>query len=107
MRSQIHTYNFFDTNDNPEGGQCYGNGFCIAWQKGPLGQGDGRKEPNGAFVEDVIAAVLNRLEFYQSSRFACAENAIAIDYLQKALGTLEFRTNRRIDNNTEGTHQGS
>ena len=93
---------------NPAGGVVCGRGFTIAWQNGPLGRGEERKEPNGAFVEDVIAAALQRLEFYQTvgdGKFACAENEKAITSLMDALRELDNRTKRREAEGTEGTHK--
>ncbi len=90
----------------PAGGTTFGNGFAIAWQNGPLGRGPEREEPNGAFVEDVITAALDRIEFYQDGRFACEENARAIEHLKLALQALESRTRRREQQQVEGTHQG-
>jgi hypothetical protein len=49
----IHT---LDVNGNPGGGVTDGVGIHIEWQDGPLGRGGDRSEPNGAFVEGVIAA---------------------------------------------------
>ena len=95
---------FSDDNGNPAGGQTYGAGFCIAWQNGPLGRGAERIEPNGAFVETIIAAAKDRLEFYQRSRFKCQANATAIEYLEKALIELNNRTKERESRNVEGTH---
>jgi hypothetical protein len=91
----------------PEGGQTFGNGFAIAWQRGPLGKEAERKEPNGAFVDDIIAAAMDRLEFYQRSKFRCEENGAAINYLKGALAILKRRTERRETQGVEGTHQGS
>jgi len=70
-----------DSEGNPAGGKTEGVGIQIQWQNGPLGRGAERKEPNGAFVEGVIAAALDRLKFYQTAsggRFNCRENALAM-----------------------------
>jgi len=88
----------------PHGGTVKGTGLEISWQKGPLGRGTERKEPNGAFVETVIAAALQRIEFYQASGFACSENASAIQNLKSALSVLDFRTQQREGAGVEGTH---
>lgn len=93
-----------DAEGRPAGGASSGRGFAISWQNGPLGRGDERREPNGAFVEDVLAACLDRLEVYQASEFACDENADAIAYVRDALARLEARTARRIAAGVEGTH---
>ena len=81
-----------DTNGNPAGGINQGVGFTISWQNGPLNRGADRKEPNGAFVENVIKAVIDRLEFYQSSKFKSSYNEDAIADLKCALKTLNQRT---------------
>lgn len=88
----------------PNGGQTYGLGFVLNWQKGPLGRGPDRQEPNGVFVETVIAAAAGRLEFYQASRFACEENAKALEHLKAALEILDSRTKKREERGVEGTH---
>jgi hypothetical protein len=93
-----------DTNGNPAGGVTCGKGFTISWQNGPLGRGVERKEPNGAFVETIIAAAKDRIDFYQRSRFACEENANAIKHLTAALDVLNARTKLREMKNIEGTH---
>ena len=102
--------NFLDDNGNPAGGSVQGVGLRISWQNGPLGRGTDRKEPNGAFVETVIVAAINRIEFYQTAsdgRFACDENAAALDSLHVALAILNERTARREAAQVEGTHEGS
>jgi hypothetical protein len=78
--------------------------MCLSWQHGPLGRGETRQEPNGCFVETVIAAVIGRLEFYQASPFTCEANADAIVYLQHAAEVLEARTRDREARQVEGTH---
>jgi len=90
---------------NPAGGWVKGTGLEINWQDGPLGQEDERKEPNGAFVETVISAVIQRLEFYQESKFKCDTNANAISHLNNALSHLEARTADREERGVEGAHK--
>lgn len=95
-----------DANGNPAGGVTTGRGIRIEWQNGPLGRSeDGtRIEPNGAFVEGVIAVALDRLEYYQASKFKCRENALAITKLEEALHWLNSRTQKREAQKVEGTH---
>ena len=93
-----------DDDGNPAGGSTYATGVRIIWQNGPLGRGPDRKEPNGAFVEDVIRAAINRLEFYESSKFRCDENEKALQHLRAALAALEARTADREAMGVEGTH---
>lgn len=100
------------TGGNPTGGHCQlrvtdklrvdRNVLHVLWQRGPLE--DGR--PNGAFVEDVIQAAIQRLTFFQEhGKFACGENEEAISHLEMALEKLGNRTSRRKQAGTEGTHE--
>ena len=104
MRSTVTSNHFSDGNGNPAGGTTYGNGFAIGWQNGPLGRGPDRIEPYGAFVEDVIAAAIDRIEFYQGSKFHCVENAVALGHLKAASEVLQERTRERERREVEGTH---
>jgi len=97
--------NIIDKQGNPAGGYVSGVGLRIDWQNGPLGQGDNRQKPNGAFVETVIAASIERLKFYQESEFKGEENARAIQFLDQALDVLNERTKSREKRGVEGTHQ--
>lgn len=102
----IESNHWTDLRGTPMGGATYGKGFAISWQNGALGGPSGvRSEPNGAFVEDVIQAAVDRLEYYQGSKFACQENAQALDYLSLALSSLHSRTKSREARGVEGTHQ--
>ncbi len=108
MQIGFHAKNSVDENGNPAGGVVVGTGFTISWQDGPLGRGEDRKAPNGAFVEDVIAAVIQRIEHYQTAqngRFYCDENAAALASLTAALYALDERTKMREARQVEGTHQ--
>ena len=107
MQDKFEATNDKDEDGNPSGGRVTGTGLTITWQNGPLGRGADRQEPNGAFVETVIASVVNRLEYYQDSKFKCRENALAITKLEEALHWLNSRTSRRETQEVEGTHSGS
>jgi len=107
MQAKFEAVNLNDDNDNPTGGTVQGTGMDISWQNGPLGRGEDRIEPNGAFVETVIAAVVQRIQYFQGSRFECRENALAITKLEEALHWLHSRTSRRETQDVEGTHQGT
>jgi hypothetical protein len=107
MLGKYEAKNEVDGSGNPAGGYVKGVGLSIDWQNGPLGRDGDRKEPNGAFVETVIAAVIQRIEHYQSLQFKCRENALAITKLEEALHWLNARTNRREAQKVEGTHQGN
>ena len=107
MKQGFTAIHFEDNDGNPYGGHTYGTGFAIAWQKGPLYTTDGllRLKPNGAFVEDIIDVVINRLKYYQGTKFACNYNEYAIAHLEKAQETLEARTADREERKVEGTHK--
>lgn len=105
MKQVITEHHDVDASGAPMGGTSTGVGIDIRWQNGPLGRGDDRKEPNGAFVEGVIQAALGRLEHYQGTQFKCRENALAITKLEEALHWLESRTANREKRKVEGTHQ--
>ncbi|KKL50634.1 hypothetical protein LCGC14_2303550, partial [marine sediment metagenome] len=101
--------NNVDEDGLPAGGNVTSIGLSIEWQKGPLGEeGPDRKVPNGAFVETLIAAALQRIEWYQEvndGKFRCDENAEAINHLSDALYILDERTKDRQARGVEGTHQ--
>ena len=94
-----------DANDRPAGGISSGRGFAISWQNGPLGRGNKRREPNGAFVEDVIDTVIDRIRFYNDAGFSCDENIAAIAHLAAAAEVLDSRNKRRETAGVEGTHE--
>ena len=104
MDQRVVSKNEVDENGNPAGGTTTGIGIDIRWQDGPLGRGADRKAPTGAFVEGVIRAALERLYFYQDSKFKCRENALAITKLQEALHWCQHRTAEREARDVEGTH---
>ena len=106
MRQELkEVVNTTDENGNPTGGHVKAVGIEINWQNGPLGRGSERAEPNGAFVETVIAAALQRIEYYQASKFKCLSNENAIKHLQIALNWLDIRTKEREEREVEGTHK--
>lgn len=110
MHQELEQVHHLDEHGNPAGGKTSGIGIHIEWQDGPLGRGEDRAEPNGAFVEGVISAALGRLRFYQTAsegRFACVENRDAIHGLERALLRLDQRTQRREEEGVEGTHEGN
>lgn len=126
MRNGFSSEHWDDANGKPAGGITQGLGFVISWQNGPLGActcpkdnveiahaaANGvhlrgiceRKQPNGAFVETVIASVVDRLEHYEAGEFASDYNAEAIVHLNEALRILNERTAAREARGVEGTH---
>lgn len=105
MIQELNENHQLDGDGKPAGGFTLGRGIEIHWQDGPLGRGEDRAEPNGAFVEGVIQAALGRLNFYQSTDFKCRENALAITKLEEALHWCQHRTAAREARGVEGTHE--
>lgn len=105
MQQELLENHLTDAKGLPMGGNTDGLGISIKWQNGPLGHGESRKDPNGAFVETVIGAAIGRLEFYQDTKFACSYNAMAILHLGIALEHLKTRTADRTARQVEGTHE--
>lgn len=104
MQQQFTQEHFVDEDGMPAGGYAVGTGIDIRWQDGPLGRDENRQEPNGAFVEGVIAIAIGRLQFYNSGEFRCRENSLAITHLEEALHWCFARTAEREAREVEGTH---
>lgn len=96
--------NRFDDDQMPSGGHVVGTGMTIVWQEGPRGSLPNQDPPNGAFVEDVIWAAIQRLKFFQGTQFEHRHNAEAINHLDLAMAHLEARSDEREDRGVEGTH---
>lgn len=109
MIQGITAVNDVDKDGNPTGGTVRGRGLDIRWQDGPLAvvdtDGNSRREANGCFVETVIAAAKQRLEFFQGSKFNSSFNKDAIYHLEQALLALNARTEDRMVRGVEGTHE--
>ena len=98
----ISIVNDTDSQGLPAGGHALGRGLSVQFQPGPV------KEVGavvGAFVEDLLVVAINRLEWYQSGRFACAENGRAIEMMNGALDLLNERTAERRKRGVEGQHK--
>ncbi|HBF6159283.1 TPA: hypothetical protein KOU50_002088 [Clostridioides difficile] len=71
----------------------------LSFQEGPIKE----QGVNGINNEDVILAVITRLEAFQDSPYACRENEKAIEKLEECLMWLRKRTLDRQMRNVEGT----
>lgn len=117
INPSLRAINGTDSNDNPTGGSVglivrnvntdNLEALRILWQNGPRGLEDGTlTEPNGAFVEDVLWAALQRLEFFNSNRkFMCRANSLAITHIEQALQALKDRQLERSHRGVEGKHE--
>ena len=96
-----------DKDGNPTGGDTFiyfphpdATAITIRWQDGivePEGQ-------NGAFIEDVLEAARQRLQFFNSTKFRCRENSLAITKIEEALMWLDARTKTRVTQGVENTY---
>jgi len=105
-RNKLMAQNRTDRDGNPTGGSVEGVGLRVDWQDGPLGRPP--KLATGAFVDDVIEAARQRLEFYQKAsggKFACRQNAIAITKLEEAMHWLWARRMERESRGVQGEHK--
>lgn len=59
---------------------------------------------NGITHEVLLAVLIDRLEGFQSGKFACDENAEALDHIRHAMKALQSRTLKRVARGVEGTH---
>ena len=98
MRQPVTENHKLDVNGNQAGGTTEGVGIKIDWQDGPLGRDANRKEPNGAFVEGVIAAAIGRLKFYNSGKFSCRETRWRLRIWKKLFtGAMRGRGTGKIE----------
>lgn len=59
---------------------------------------------NGLTNEALLAILVDRLRGFQSGKFACRENALALTHLEDAGHWLAHRTAMRLRRGVEGTH---
>ena len=107
MKAPYEAQNDVDDQGRPAGGYATGTGMTIFWQNGPLRDPETGEttEPNGAFVETVLDAVIQRIEHYNETEFRCRENSLAITHLQEAAHWLQARQEERTARGVEGTHK--
>jgi hypothetical protein len=81
------------------GAEVAGKFGIVKFQKGPI------KEfgVNGCQQKDLLAIVLHRLQGFQSSNYACRENALAITKIEEAMHWLNHRTAERRARGVQGT----
>lgn len=70
----------------------------IKFQKGPV-QEEGL---NGVFLEDLLLIVIDQLEHFQNSEFACVENEDTLRHLRDALHSTRSRQYERSLRNVQG-----
>lgn len=81
-----------DEGGNPAGGSASGPGYNFRWQDGVV------KSPeaiNGANVVDILESVKQRMEFFNSGKYRCRENSLAITHIEEAIHWCEARIRDR------------
>ena len=73
----------------------------ILFQNGPIQEAG----VNGISNEALLAIVEDRLLGFQSGRFACRENSLALTKIQEAMLWLLKRTRHRMARGVEGTNE--
>ena len=95
MLDSFTAENKADANNLPAGGSVRGTGLSIDWQNGPLGTGADRREPNGAFVETVIEAARQRIEWVLRGRagirYPGCSRAVGFILCDKRCSAFDFR----------------
>lgn len=95
-----HKYFISRSKEDPENKDVPAGEFgFVQFQKGPI------KEfgINGCHHEDLLNIVLDRLETFQHTQFACDENEMTIIKIKEALHWLNHRTLDRMVRGVEGT----
>jgi hypothetical protein len=72
----------------------------IRFQNGPIQEAG----YNGLSNEALLAILIDRMEGFQSGKYATTENQIALDHMRAAQNILLFRTKQRMARGVEGTH---
>ena len=60
---------------------------------------------NGLFVEDVIEACLQRMRYFNESKFRCRENSLAITKLEEAQQWLRQRQRNRAIEGKQSSYE--
>ena len=84
-----------------EEGKGFSVGGRIIFQNGPIKENG----VNGLMNEDLLAIVADRLEGFQSGKYACIANNNALTHVLGALSALRKRTNEREERGVEGTSE--
>lgn len=73
----------------------------LSFQDGPIQE----VGVNGITHEALLAIIADRLRGFQTSKFACRENALVLTKVEEAQHWLHHRTRMREARGVEGTHQ--
>lgn len=92
VERRVESVNYMDHNGRSVGGNSRMEPHVrIVW----FGEEcNGMSSRDGAFVEDVLMAARDRLEFFQRTVTACPENIAAIAHINSAMAVLAERKTR-------------
>jgi Tfp pilus assembly protein PilN len=100
MEAQSPMFSFSTSQEGePVGGVTNGIGLQIRWQSGSA-------KKNGAFLEEVVEAAIQRLTYLQGTKYNCRENAEALYHLAKAQEAFQTRQQRLTDNQSSQEYDG-
>lgn len=77
-----------------------GRAWVLNFQNGPIATPD---DFNGLTNEALLAVLIDRMRGFQSGKFACRENAVALTKMEEALMWLQKRTLDRVRRGVEGS----
>lgn len=60
---------------------------------------------NGISMESLLAVVMNRLNYYNTTEFKCAENKVAAQCCSQAIQALTVRYRKRLEDGKLGTNE--
>jgi len=102
IRDEVISFTEHNLEGAVTGGSVTATGLQIRWQDGPLSEGTA---PNGAFLENVIQAAIERVEAYQATDLRCRENALVITHLQEAQHWLNHRRKDRYERGVANSYK--
>ncbi len=86
---------------SPESRESRKQYIDIIFQDGPIpmvGQ-------NGAFIEDVLELIRDRLAGFNEGAMRCRENSLAITHIEEAMNWCVRRRLNRLDEGVQGSYE--
>lgn len=94
-----HVYKIHGPKSLDDQGAQFPDAQCVKFQNGPIQEAG----VNGISEEALLAIVADRLNCFQSGRYSCIENEVALTKIQEAMMWLQKRTRDRTARGVEGT----
>ena len=95
-KRHVDSMNYYDGNYKLDGGYAYATGFAINWQRGRLFNNKSGEEVgrNGALIDEVLWACLQRLKFYRNCGYADENDMEALRHVRSAVKMLDDARDR-------------